>query len=91
VKKFVDDLSLQIDQKVWRFAFPESLIKKLPEPQGLCVTNNHILWRLFEPLTSWNGDKGTDQKADGGGGTDKGICPWRRRQCRREKAKSKIG
>jgi cellulose/xylan binding protein with CBM9 domain/F5/8 type C domain-containing protein len=52
--QYAKQLGLKTDQKIWRFSFPNSLIKKLPEPQGMCLTNNHILWRLFTPVSSYN-------------------------------------
>ena len=52
--KYAKELGLKTDRKIWRFTFPDSFIKKLPEPQGMCLTNNHILWRLFTPIGSYN-------------------------------------
>ena len=52
--EYAKQLGLKTDHKIWRFSFPDSLIKKLPEPQGMCLTGNHILWRLFTPIGSYN-------------------------------------
>jgi F5/8 type C domain/Carbohydrate family 9 binding domain-like len=52
--QYAKQLGLKTDRKIWRFAFPDNLIKKLPEPQGMCLTNNNVLWRLFTPVTTYN-------------------------------------
>jgi hypothetical protein len=57
-KNFVKQLNLKTDRKIWRFMFPDTMVKRLPRPQGKCITNNHILWRSFTPLTMLNEDVG---------------------------------
>jgi len=54
------DFDLAVNQDIWRFRFPESLIKPLTPPTGRCLTNNQIFWKSFEPLGFCNIDtKGT--------------------------------
>lgn len=50
-KTFQEKLGLKVDHKIWRFEFPQDLIKPVAQPDGKCITNNHIFWKQFEPLT----------------------------------------
>jgi len=43
---------------IWRFRLPDSLIAPEPALPGVCLTNNHVLWRNEEPLTRHNRDLG---------------------------------
>ena len=55
LRQFVSKLGgLQLDNDIRRFRFPDSFIKTIPAPNGKCLTNNHIIWRLFEPDVSLN-------------------------------------
>jgi hypothetical protein len=55
-KNLQKDLGLATDHDIWRFRFPESLIKPLPRPTGQCLTNNHIFWESNNPLSLVNVD-----------------------------------
>ncbi|HEY3265838.1 MAG TPA: beta-galactosidase trimerization domain-containing protein [Armatimonadota bacterium] len=49
---------IAVDQKIWRFQFPRSLVAHVPEPAGRCLTNNYGFWRENKPLTDRNADTG---------------------------------
>jgi hypothetical protein len=77
-KGLQSDLKLAVNHDIWRFRFPESLIKPLDRPAGKCLTNNHIFWEGGQPLGFTNVEtKGTysysftpDAIGDEGGQTD---------------------
>jgi hypothetical protein len=47
-------LGVKTDQKIWRFQFPTSLIKKPPLPSEECLTGNYIYWQGCTPLSLKN-------------------------------------
>lgn len=49
-RDFQKTLDLRLDNDIWRFKFPDDLIKPLPQPAGKCLTNNYIAWRQFNAL-----------------------------------------
>ncbi|MEN6386571.1 MAG: beta-galactosidase trimerization domain-containing protein [Phycisphaerales bacterium] len=53
-KSFQRKLGLQVEHKIWRFNLPQDLIKPVTLPEGKCLTNNHIFWKQFEPLATYN-------------------------------------
>lgn len=50
-KSFERSLGITLDQKIWRFQFPTSLVSHMSEPTGRCLTNNYGFWRENQPLT----------------------------------------
>ena len=36
------------EQPIWRFRLPEDIIKRVPEPSGICLTCNAGYWRKFQ-------------------------------------------
>jgi hypothetical protein len=55
-KSFQEKLGLKVDHKIWRFEFPQDLIKPVSQPDGKCLTNNHVFWKQFQPLAIYNLD-----------------------------------
>jgi hypothetical protein len=51
-------LGIKLDQNIWRFQFPKSLVSHMSEPSGRCLTNNYGFWRENKPLTDRNFDTG---------------------------------
>lgn len=49
---------IKLDQKIWRFQFPSSLVAHISEPKDRCLTNNYGFWRENQPLTDRNTDTG---------------------------------
>jgi hypothetical protein len=54
--KLQKNFGLVVNEDIWRFRFPESLIKPQPKPTGECLTNNHIFWESCKPLSLVNVD-----------------------------------
>jgi hypothetical protein len=57
-KAWSKQLGMSGPQDIWRFRFPDSVIWKAPPLPGVCLTNNHVLWRNEQPLTVNNLDTG---------------------------------
>ena len=38
---------IKLDHDIWRFRFPDSLIKELPKVSGKCLSGNHLSFRNF--------------------------------------------
>jgi len=51
---FQRELGLRAGRRIWRFHFPTGLTQPPPREQGRCLTNNHITWRSFTPITDAN-------------------------------------
>ena len=49
-KTFQKELGLSVDNDIWRFQFPENLIKPQPRPTERCLTNNYLFWESGKPL-----------------------------------------
>ncbi len=50
---------LKTGHDIWRFQFPKTLIPDLtPAPEGKCLTNNNLVWRMNEGLKLYNEDTG---------------------------------
>ncbi|MGD9496403.1 MAG: beta-galactosidase trimerization domain-containing protein [Armatimonadota bacterium] len=43
---------------IWRLKLPDSLIWREPEPPGVCLTNNSVIWREERPHSHLNRDTG---------------------------------
>ncbi|MBT7846275.1 MAG: hypothetical protein HN742_30670 [Lentisphaerae bacterium] len=50
------ELGVATGHEIWRFRFPAKLIKAPDLPTETCLTNNHIAWRKFVPITTCNTD-----------------------------------
>jgi len=55
-KEFQKYLGLKTEYDIWRFRFPNSLIKRPEIPKGKCLTNNYIFWCGDEPIDVCNID-----------------------------------
>ncbi len=51
-------LGMPTGLNIWRFRFPDEVIWREPAPRGLCLTNNHVLWREEKPSYPLNLDTG---------------------------------
>ncbi len=40
----------RVDEKIWRFQFPDSFISKKENKEGMCLTNNYVEWILNRPI-----------------------------------------
>ena len=48
----------QVNSPIWRFQLPEKLIAKQPKVDGLCLTDNSVVWKSFKMDQSANSDIG---------------------------------
>ena len=55
-KQMQESFNLNLNQKIWRFKFPDRLIKRRTVPKEKCLTNNHIFWSANKPLSICNID-----------------------------------
>ena len=54
-RRFFKDLQIKLDQDIWRFRFPTTLIKDPPPlPKDKCLTNNHIYYRNYQAYYDCN-------------------------------------
>lgn len=53
-RDLVADLGIKLDQDIWRFRFPDTLIKELPKVSGKCISGNHLSFRNFRADHSAN-------------------------------------
>jgi len=54
LKEYLQNSGVKINQDIWRFRFPSSMIKPIPGPVGRCLTGNFIQWRSFKPVVEAN-------------------------------------
>jgi len=47
-------LGAPTDLDIWRFRFPDRVICREPQETGLCLTNNHVVWREESPSFAQN-------------------------------------
>ena len=53
-RRWVRWLGAPTDLKIWRFRFPDRVIWREPAQAGLCLTNNHVVWREERPTAPQN-------------------------------------
>ena len=49
-----EGLGMTVGQDIWRFTFPPLKDVERPAPRGICLTNNHVVWREEEPCVEHN-------------------------------------
>lgn len=52
--EYMESAGVKTKQDIWRFKLPDSIIKPLPTPEGMCLTGNYVQWKQFRPVISAN-------------------------------------